>query len=42
MGIVGGGVAFFVWDDMRSVRCLEEGGGGKREVVVHALHVDKE
>ena len=42
MGVVGGGVAFLVGDDVRAVWCLEEGGGGKGEVVIHALYVDEE
>ena len=37
MGVIGGGVAFLVGDDVRAVRCRLEGSGGKGVVVINAL-----
>ena len=39
MGVVRGGVAFLVGDDVRAVWCYEEGIGGKGVVVIHGLSV---
>jgi len=42
IGVAGGGVAFFMGDDVCAVWCREEGGGDKRVVAINALGVYEE